>query len=48
MEKRFLNEWRFSKQEEKEAWKKDFDDSIWEKVTIPHDWGVSYPFVKHF
>ena len=48
MEKRFLNEWRFSKQEEKEAWKKDFDDSIWEKVTIPHDWGVSYPFEKHF
>ncbi|MGX7132413.1 type IA DNA topoisomerase [Enterococcus sp. JM9B] len=48
MEKRFLNEWRFSKQEEKEAWKKDFDDSTWEKVTIPHDWGVSYPFEKHF
>jgi hypothetical protein len=26
---------------------KDFDDSAWAPVTLPHDWGVELPFVNN-
>ena len=32
-----LNEnWKFHHGELPDAWKKDFDDSSWEEVTLPH------------
>ena len=36
-----LNEnWKFHHGELPDAWKKDFDDSSWEEVTLPHDWSA--------
>lgn len=43
-----LADWQFLKNEEKEAWRKDFNDSDWEKIQVPHDWGVAYPFERHY
>ncbi|MFB6318848.1 glycoside hydrolase family 2 TIM barrel-domain containing protein [Saccharicrinis sp. FJH54] len=40
------NGWKFHKGEAVEAFKKDFDDSQWESVSVPHDWAVSEPFIK--
>lgn len=48
MKKLYLKDWLFLREEEKEAWKKDFDDSSWKKIKVPHDWSVEYPFEKCF
>jgi beta-galactosidase/beta-glucuronidase len=37
-------DWRFHLGEKEKASYKGYDDSAWEKVTIPHDWAVTLPF----
>src|SRR5690606_31991693 len=38
--------WRFSKGSFSDAHQKAFNDSKWEKVTVPHDWAIYGPFDK--
>lgn len=46
---RLLNEnWKFSKGDYPRASIKEFDDSKWEKVTIPHDWAIYGPFDRNY
>jgi beta-galactosidase/beta-glucuronidase len=40
--------WKFSLIDLPEAWRKDYDDSAWENVTVPHDWAVSQPFSEEY
>ncbi len=40
------NGWKFQKGKNDLAFQKDFDDSGWENVTIPHDWAIYGPFDK--
>ena len=37
-------EWRFVNEEVTDAWRIDYDDSKWQKVTVPHDWAIYGPF----
>lgn len=39
-----LEKWRFHFGEQTDAVKKDYDDSLWENVTVPHDWAINKPF----
>ncbi|MGL6175239.1 MAG: glycoside hydrolase family 2 TIM barrel-domain containing protein [Cellulosilyticaceae bacterium] len=40
--------WKFTRIDEPSAWLKDFDDSKWKEVIIPHDWSVEEDFsVEH-
>lgn len=36
--------WKFTREASDSAHLRDYDDSSWEKVTIPHDWAISGPF----
>jgi beta-galactosidase len=38
--------WKFYKGESSLAFQKDFDDSNWKNVTIPHDWAIGQPFLR--
>ena len=38
--------WKFYRGEAQGAEVSDYDDSAWQKVTIPHDWAISGPFDK--
>lgn len=38
--------WRFLSGDVEPAWQKNYDDSSWESVTLPHDWSVTRPFRK--
>jgi beta-galactosidase len=38
--------WHFSKGENSQAFATDFNDSGWEKISIPHDWAIYGPFDK--
>ena len=40
------NEWKFLKGKSDLAFQKDFDDSNWDTVTVPHDWAIYCPFDK--
>jgi beta-galactosidase len=40
-----LSDWKFSKGSHPDATLKNFDDSSWENISIPHDWAISGPFV---
>lgn len=40
----FDTDWRFLKGNAGEAEKPDFDDSLWLKVNVPHDWSIEGPF----
>ena len=40
------NEWKFLKGKSDLAFQKDFDDSDWDTVTVPHDWAIYGPFDK--
>lgn len=42
-----LKEWKFTREASEGAHLRDFDDSSWEKVTIPHDWAISGPFDRN-
>jgi beta-galactosidase len=35
--------WKFMKGSTKNAFQKDFDDTKWREVTIPHDWAIEGP-----
>ena len=37
--------WKFSKGEHPLAMQKDFNDSDWATVTVPHDWAIAGPFI---
>ena len=42
-----LNEgWKFHFGECEEAWYQGYDDRAFERVMLPHDWAVAYPFSK--
>jgi beta-galactosidase/beta-glucuronidase len=44
-----LNEnWRFHLGDCPNAWKKGYDSSDWERITLPHDWSVKQPFNKKY
>ena len=32
--------WRFTREDNPEAIKPVFDDTKWQKVTVPHDWAI--------
>ena len=34
-----VSDWRFSLSDPSDAGKADFDDGVWQKVSIPHNWG---------
>ena len=36
--------WKFSLGEIKDASKLNFNDSLWETVSVPHDWAIRKPF----
>ena len=36
--------WRFTREISDSAHMREFDDSAWDQVTIPHDWAISGPF----
>lgn len=36
--------WKFTHDDHSEAMMRDYDDSQWEAVRIPHDWAISGPF----
>ena len=36
--------WKFTREASDSAYFRDYDDSSWEHVTIPHDWAISGPF----
>ena len=38
--------WRFALGEFEPAWQKNFDDSSFAEVTVPHDWSVTLPFSR--
>lgn len=40
------NGWRFHKGDLQQAQEVGFDDSGWEKVTVPHDWAIYGPFSR--
>jgi beta-galactosidase len=40
-------DWKFTKSDFPEAVYLYFDDSKWEKVTVPHDWAIYGPFDKN-
>ena len=40
------SDWKFSKGNHPNAVLTDFDDSLWESITVPHDWAIYGPFDK--
>jgi beta-galactosidase/beta-glucuronidase len=48
MERRLCRQWKFRLDDEKEAFNKDYPDTGWESVHLPHDWSVKYPFSKDY
>ncbi|MCX2680531.1 DUF4982 domain-containing protein [Galbibacter sp. EGI 63066] len=38
--------WKFQKGKSENAFQKDFNDSRWETVSVPHDWAIYGPFDK--
>ncbi|SCY92920.1 DUF4982 domain-containing protein [Flavobacterium caeni] len=40
--------WKFSRSTDDTASATNFDDSGWEKVSIPHDWAITGPFDKEW
>lgn len=39
--------WKFQKGKNDSAFKKQFNDSNWKTVTVPHDWAIEGPFDKN-
>ncbi len=40
----FNEDWKFAKGSQSGAQERDFDDSAWQTVRLPHDWAISGPF----
>ncbi|WP_251622871.1 beta-galactosidase GalB [Odoribacter lunatus] len=36
--------WKFTREDPSQAYSKNFDDSQWQNVTVPHDWAIYGPF----
>lgn len=36
--------WKFTREDHSESMMRDYDDSQWEAVKIPHDWAITGPF----
>jgi len=41
-----IQEWKFIRDDEPEAFARGYDDSAWKDVVVPHDWSVGFPFSK--
>lgn len=41
-----LNAWKFSRTDNADASKAEFNDATWQTVTVPHDWAIYGPFDK--
>lgn len=39
--------WKFQRGKNDTAFEENFNDSKWEKVTVPHDWAIKGPFDKN-
>ncbi|MEI6174645.1 MAG: glycoside hydrolase family 2 TIM barrel-domain containing protein [Bacteroidota bacterium] len=37
--------WKFARGPQENGWQVKFDDSKWQKVSIPHDWAIYGPFI---
>lgn len=37
-------DWKFTRNDDRRAWQKRYDDSEWQDITLPHDWSVGEPF----
>ena len=37
-------DWKFTRNYDQRAWQKNYNDSEWRDVTLPHDWAVEEPF----
>ena len=55
MKERFVDSWKFCLQTRHEErptapdwWARDYDDSAWRTVQLPHDWAVDYPFERRY
>jgi beta-galactosidase len=44
--KSFNEGWKFSKNDFKNAYRTDFDDSYWRELILPHDWAIEGPFTE--
>lgn len=44
----FHEHWKFHLGDALDAWQKEFDDSSWEDVSLPHDWSVALPFSEKY
>ena len=38
--------WKFAKGQNDNAFQKDYDDSQWHDVSVPHDWGIEGPVIE--
>ena len=43
---KFDFDWKFTKGDFPDAFKKDFDDSKWQQIDVPHDWSILDTFSK--
>lgn len=43
-----LEKWNFHLGDMNDGWYKGYNDSEWNKVTVPHDWSVTMPFSKSY
>ena len=46
--RKFNFDWKFLKGDDSEAFKVQFDDSLWRTVDLPHDWSIEGPFKKEY
>ncbi|MGM7723362.1 glycoside hydrolase family 2 TIM barrel-domain containing protein [Metabacillus sp. Hm71] len=44
----FNFDWKFFKGDNSDAFKKQFDDSDWRTLDLPHDWSIEGPFKKEY
>ncbi|MGV2644677.1 hypothetical protein GNF86_25445, partial [Clostridium perfringens] len=43
----FIDDWKFNLGYVAEAKEKDFDDSQWRNLSLPHDWSIELDFNKN-
>ena len=48
MEIKLLQDWKFIREDACEAFNRNYDDSGWQDVTVPHDWSVAFPFSREY
>lgn len=44
VERTFEKGWKFTREDDKEFSSKEYDDTKWQSVTVPHDWAIYGPF----